>query len=418
VTEEPRWWRWLAILALAVGVLLRAWPWLVEPLLFFEDGTVFFGPNYAQFGWHSLARPYAGYVPFGANVSAVLLCRLPTEWIPTAFVATASLVQLAAGCSLLGRSWAAVAAFWIRGLLAAVIVLLPIGSHIEFTTLAYMQWPMLCWLFLLLVAPATRCEGTGRVRGCLRAALCVFLTLSHPLAVVLLPLVLMRSVRAAQRVRWASYVGALLGYWLVAGLLIRAHGAPESATSLLRVFELAPALLVRVGLESVVGFEGWQWLNGGGTVVAYCAAILCWLLAGFLVWLAVRQWRPATSTFALACGWLTIAPLAVAFVARDHDWHDQWIVRYLWLSRVGFLSVLALSVTTLLPRWLVAGLALALAIALTHGNKCFHSHASGAEELHQFLGRLHAKEQRDGHRRQINELLNRAAQPPIRIHPQ
>ncbi|MFT7537066.1 MAG: hypothetical protein ACI85K_003022 [Hyphomicrobiaceae bacterium] len=417
MTEEPRWWRWLAILALAVGVALRAWPWLSEPLLVFEDGSVFFAPNYAQFEWGGFVAPYAGYVPFGANLSALLLCRLPTECIPTAFVAGAAAVHLAAGCALLSRPWLAVAPFWARVLLAAVIVLLPISSYLEFTTLAYMQWPMLCWLFLLLVEPVHPGVSSTWLRRCVSVALLVLLTLSHPLAIVLAPLALLRSVRDAQQLRWFAYAAALAGYWLVHLLLIGEHGAPESAMSLIRAFDCIPALLVRVGLESMVGFDGWQWLSAYGAVVVFSVAILCWLVAAALVTLAARRWQAATRTFAIACGWLMVVPLATSLLARDVAWDDQWIIRYIWLSRVGFLLVLTLCVTTLLSRWLVAGGAVLLAFALSHSNSGCHGHASGADDLRQFVGKLQAKELRDGHRRLIDERFHRGKQSPILIRP-
>jgi hypothetical protein len=414
VIEEPKWWRWFAMLILVVGVVIRAWPWLSAPLLFFEDGAVFFSANYSQFELSGLAKPYAGYVPFGANLCSLLLCRLPTACIPTAFVVVAAAVQLAAGCSLLGRSWRAVAPFWVCGLLAALIVLLPIASHLEFTTLAYMQWPMLCWLFLLLVEPQPATE-VGGLRCCLRSALVVFLTISHPLAVVLAPLAMLRAVRVAQRLRWVAYAASLVGFAIIRWLLIDGHGAPELAISFVRMIECVPALLIRVGLESLVGFDGWQWLLGCGTVIAFGAAVLCWITLAMLVRLAVRQWGGATRTFACACGWLLFAPLAASLLVRDICWDDPWIVRYLWLSRVAFLLVATICVTTLLPRWLVAALVIVLATVLTNGNARFHRHATGAAELRQFVGRLYAQEQRDGHRRLIDERFVRDQQPPIMI---
>jgi hypothetical protein len=112
-----------------------------------------------------------------------------------------------------------------------------------------------------------------------------------------------------------------------------------------------------------------------------------------------------------------VVPLATSLLARDVAWDDQWIIRYIWLSRVGFLLVLTLCVTTLLSRWLVAGGAVLLAFALSHSNSGCHGHASGADDLRQFVGKLQAKELRDGHRRLIDERFHRGKQSPILIRP-
>jgi len=416
VTEIIRWWRLLLIGILAVGIAIRAWPWLREPLLLHEDGAVFFSKSYAQLDWNTLISPYAGYLPFGANLSAMLMCRLPTEWIPSAFVAVACAVQLAAGSTLLRRSWTAVAPLWVCGLLAALITLLPISTHFEFTNLAYMQWPMLCWLFLLLIEPQPAAP-VSKTRRHIDSVLVLFLTISHPLAVTLAPLGFLPAARNAQPNRWMSFTSALIVYALLV-VIVAKPGGQDLSFSLLRSLDCAPALLFRVGLESFVGFHGWQWLVACGSTIAIGAAILCWLAFAALLSLSLRKWSAKTRTFAIACGWLMIAPLAASLLLKDINWHDPWSIRYLWLSRVAFLLIVTICVTTLASRWVALMIALVMAAVLTSSNASYHQHAEDGDTLRLFVNQLQTQEQNDGHRRLIDARLDREGQPPIIIRPQ
>lgn len=414
VNDEPRWWRSIVMLGLLVGIAIRAWPWLREPLLYFEDGTVFFGPNYRELQWGSSLQPYAGYVPVGSNLAAMLLCRLPTDWIASAFVATAAAVQWLVGCTLLQPGWRALAPFSVRAMLAVGIVLLPIGSHIEFTTLAYMQWPMLCWLFLLLVAPSPR-VGWRRWPD---VVLVVLLTWSHPLAVVLAPLGLLRRFREQQPLRWLAFVGGVVGYWLVTWIVASAHGAPDNAMSLLRALQAVPAVLVRVCLESFVGIEGWRWLEGGGAALLFLVAAAVLGAAVWLVRCAWPRWNPSMRAFALACVWLALVPLAIGLFVRDVSWRDAWIVRYLWLGRVAFWMLVLAALTTLRSGAVAAAVLMLCMGLLSFSNARYHVHAGSTEELRAFLTRLQEVEQRDGHRRGIEDRLDRPKQPPIVIRAQ
>ena len=115
-------------------------------------------------------------------------------------------------------------------------------------------------------------------------------------------------------------------------------GGQDLSLSLPRALDCGPALLFRVGLESFVGFHGSQWLATCGYAIAVGTATLCWLAFAALLALSFRKWSAATRTFAVACGWLIIAPLAASLLIKDISWHDPWSIRYLWLSRVAFLS--------------------------------------------------------------------------------
>jgi hypothetical protein len=314
VFEEPRWWRWLAVFGLAVGVMVRGMAWLRAPLLPWEDGSVFFAGNYAEFSLASCVKPYAGYVPFGANTFALLLCRLPTPLIPVGFVAAAMLLQVAAAAALLRPAWRALAPFSVRLMCAAVVGLLPLGSHFEFTTLAYAQWPMLWWLFVTLLEPTA--NPGARPWG--RSALVLVLSLSHPLAFTLLPLWLLPAGLRGHRLLWRTAVFAIAAYWVSSTLLVD----PVVQPTLTNTWQLVPTMLVRIGLECVVGLAGWQWLEAVGQYLPIIVAIAVWLGFALLLRMVWQRFSPTQRGFVAACFFMMLAPLSASLIARPEiHWH-------------------------------------------------------------------------------------------------
>ena len=157
-------------------------------------------------------------------------------------------------------------------LIAAALVMAPFGSNLEFTSLAYAQWPQMLWLFLLLLEPPAESSRRTPLMF-LRAIWVVFLTLTNPLSVVLLPLGLAQRVRRTGRLDWVCLVGAVLGYWLVILLLPVEHIAPTFAAVW---SEIVPAIGVNVVVEAFVGVGGANALaSAGPLVLASIATLLC-----------------------------------------------------------------------------------------------------------------------------------------------
>lgn len=410
-SAEPRWWHPAATLVLALGVAMRALPWLLEPLLAWEDGSLFFAANYSEFRPERCVMPYQGYVPFGSNLLAIALCRLPTSCIATAFTVVAILIMAASASAVLRPAWSQVASFRMRLLLGATIAWLPLGSSFEFTTLAYSQWPMLWWLFVLLLEPAPE----GRERGLARGVLTLLLTLSHPLAVTLVPLVLLPGVWRNQRVSWACYLGGICGYWAVALAVVNERSGLSSAHWL---DEIVPMLGYRVGLDTVLGGGVREWLATQSPWLAIGAAALVWCIFVVLVLVAWRRWKPRTRLLVGALAWLAIATVSASLVGRtDLTSADPWMVRYVWLARVAFAMVLLLALQELVrTRWLCAT-ALMSAVLLTLSHQAWHRHPGGDDGLSQFVQQLEQQEQERQGRRWIRARLNRERSSLIVIQP-
>lgn len=412
--HEQKWWRWCAALVLLAGLLVRAWAWLSQPLLALEDGALFFARDYAEFNWGRVTMSYAGYVPFGSNVLSLLVCRLPTGWIPTAFVATAVFMMVGCAATLLRPAWSAVATFRVRALIAAALVMVPFGSNLEFTSLAYAQWPQMLWLFLLLLEPPT--HGPTRVPVlALRGIWVVLLTMTNPLALVLLPLGLARNVRRADRLDWVCYVYALLGYWLVALLFTEQHIAPTLAALWSRV---VPAVGVNVVLEAFVGVGGADALASAGTFVLTGVATLLCVSLGVVVRMAWPRWSSAARFLVLACLWLLVATIASSLVARP-GWtsNEEHCVRYAWLGRAAVWMVATMAIATLW-RFPVALLLVALgAVGLVFGNAPMHYHPGSNDSFRAFVANLKAQEQELGGRRGIRARHDRRGGMPIVVGP-
>ena len=284
-------------MVLVAGLLLRAWPWLAQPLLALEDGAFFFATSYAEWEMEAATKPYAGYVPFGTNVLSMLLCRLPTEWIPTAFVVAAASMTFGCAATFLRPAWQVVAPFRVRVLLSLVLVMVPFGSNLEFTSLAYAQWPQMLWLFLLMVEPpvdGARSSVSGAVRGFWVA----FLALINPLSVLLLPLGLLPTVRHAGRWDWSCLIGAVISYWLLVWLFVDDLVTAAFGSVWL---DLVPVIGVHVIVEALVGVGGAQALADAGTPVLGVVATLLGVSVVVVVVLAWPRWTSAARVLVVAC---------------------------------------------------------------------------------------------------------------------
>lgn len=396
------------------GLLVRAWPWLSQPLLALEDGALFFATNYAEFEWLAVTKSYAGYVPVGSNVLSLLVCRLPTDWIPTAFVMTAVFMMFGCATTLMRPAWSAVASFRVRALIAAALVMAPFGSNLEFTSLAYAQWPQMLWLFLLLLEPPAESSRRTPLMF-LRAIWVVFLTLTNPLSVVLLPLGLAQRVRRTGRLDWVCLVGAVLGYWLVMLLLPVEHIAPTFAAVW---SEIVPAIGVNVVVEAFVGVGGANALaSAGPLVLASIATLLCVGLVA-VVRLAWPRWSSAARLLVVACVWLLVATVASSLAVRP-GWTtgEQHCVRYAWLGRAAVWLVGTMAIATIWRFRVALLLVASVALGLVFGNAGMHYHPGNNDAFRAFVAKLQAQEQELGGRRWIRARHDRQGGMPIIVRP-
>ena len=410
---ESSWWRWVVVACLWGGVIIRSWPWLCEPLLPWEDGALFFARNYSEFSLASAGAAYAGYVPFGSNLLSILACRLPTSCIPTAFVIVAGMVLVGAAGAMLRSGWGAVAPFRTRCMMAAVVAWLPIGTYLELTTIAYVQWALLLWLFLLLLEPS----GDRPSSSLGRNLAIVVLAMSHPLAALLLPLGLIATHRLERdSSRWAYFIVGLVAYWTMLFLSVDEQVSPSLGHG---IQELLPVMGLRVGLEAVLGSGGREWVSGYGSYAPLVVASLIWLVMVGGVLAAWRKWSVQRKVFVIQCAWFCVATVAASLVARP-DWSsdDVLVVRYVWPSRVAFCWVALLILRTWVPLGLSVAISLAFAWGLMLSNGAFHRHFGDAAQLRSFVDGLVEQEEELGGRRWVRAFLVREKGPSIVIKPQ
>jgi len=400
VAAEPRWWRWLAWAALFVGVALRAQAWLVEPVLPFEDGTLLFARSYAEPRLTDWVAEYAGYVPFGSNVAAWLMCRLETSCIPTAFVLLAVVLHTCAAASVLHPDARGLAPFRVRLAIAGCAAWLPLGSAMVCTTLSYVQWSMLWWLLVALV----RQSGANRAARWRHGLLVAVLTFWHPLALTLLPLLLLPALRRGRREVAGCFVAAALAYLVLCQLVV----TESPATDWSRLSSVPYACVVRVGLESVCGYDLRPWLTAevGPWAVWAAGLSVCggWLL---LVRQACRRWTVEQRTFVWAACWLGVMAVAVAAVRREElDPEAFWPVRYYRTGRLAFLVVATLALARLWARpwWLALVVAAGGCVSLV-GAERYRGHEGGGDAVRAFLVELRSQELERGGRRWIRARL-------------
>lgn len=399
---------------LLAGLVLRAWPWLAQPLLPYEDGVVFFAQSYAEFDWSTVARPYAGYVPVGSNLQALLVCRLPTTWLPVAFVCSALVMAWGAAATLLRPTWRQVAPFRVRLLMAATLAWLPFGSYLEFTSLAYSQWPQLLWLFLLLGEPEPAQPRRPIAVG-LRLPLVAFLSLCNPLGPLLIPVAVWACRGRHGRLDAVVFMVATAAY----ALIVLAWRAEDVGIAIgAAVGDLAAALASSVLLEGFAGLDGARAVAATGT---WCTALVALLMAALLAVLVVKTWRGLpchARQFIAACAWLALTTVGTSLVLRP-GWigAEEHVVRYAWPARAAVWLVTTLTLATLWRARVAYGCVALLGIGLWLGNAGMHFHPGDDRGLGQFVEELAEAERQLGNRRLVRARWDGGGWVPIIIRP-
>jgi hypothetical protein len=180
----------LALLALSVGLqLLRLGPSASLDALWAEDGPIFLqGALFESFG-DAITSPYAGYLVLVPRLIAEAASLFPLENAAAAISILSAAVVGLSGFAV----WCATAGLihnpYLRGILAALTVLVPVAGLESIDSAAYVGWYMLFATFwLLLWRPPT-------LPRALLAALFVLATgLTTPGVWFFLPLALLRAV--------------------------------------------------------------------------------------------------------------------------------------------------------------------------------------------------------------------------------
>lgn len=171
---------------------------IVSPPLWYEDGTYIFGYYYSNNSLGSIFRLY-GYLSLLPNLIGYCLLRLPTEIAYRGF-GLVPLILFSLTCASIAstKSRAIIPNDRIRWVAALGVVLLPFSSLMLVTSVMYSLWNCLLLLVLMTFWPFPR-SIVGRLSFSLIYAV---LLCSHPLSLVVAPILLLRGLLPIAGSRW------------------------------------------------------------------------------------------------------------------------------------------------------------------------------------------------------------------------
>ena len=294
----------LSVIALAAGavvLLLRIAGRSPVTTIWAEDRTVFLVQALA--GPRHLLGSYAGYLELLPRLIAQLVALLPLPDAAAAFAISGAAIASAVALFVFHASAGHVHSAWLRGLLAAAVLLLPVAPLEIADSGVNTPWYLLFALFwAALWRPRTR-------GGMALAALVAFLAgASTPLALALAPLLILR-IAALRRVREHAVTAGL-----AAGLLLQLPVIHAAHNPRLGKTARPGGVLGFVAHDVVLPALGWHldwWLQAavgrnGATLLVGC------VLAA--VFGAIAMTQPARvrllAAVALGCGFLLAATAA------------------------------------------------------------------------------------------------------------
>lgn len=266
------------VLIAALAALLRL-PIKDLDTLWAEDGTAFLQVALHGPATETIPQPHSGYLQVFPRIVAEVLTLLPVSAAGVAFSVVAALVVGLAAWTVWELGAAQLPSPWLRGLLAAAVVVIPAGGLEAADNVANSHWYLMYAAFWALVA---RRPGAGR--QVLPVVIVVLAALSDPLSIVLAPLALGRLVLLrGWRDRWVviAYVVAIAVQLHAVLSVERATGQTAAPRDI--VFGYA----LRVVLSSLTG-------NGGARrIVDGMGSTGVWLVAGLALVCLLVGWALA-----------------------------------------------------------------------------------------------------------------------------
>ena len=291
----------IALVAGAVVLLLRVAGRSPLTTIWAEDRTVFLEQALAS--PRNLLASYAGYLQLLPRLIAQFVSFLPLRDASAAFAISGAVIASAVAIFVFHSSAGHIHSPWLRGLLAAAVLLLPVAPLEIADSGVNTPWYL---LFALFWAALWRPRGRG---GMVLAGTVAFLAgASTPLALALAPLLIVR-VAALRRVREHAVTAGL-----VAGLLLQVPVIHASHNPRVDQLSTPGGVLRFVAHDVVLPALGWHldwWLQSavgrnGATLLVGC------VLAGVFAAIALTQ--PArvrlVAAAALGCGFLLAAAAA------------------------------------------------------------------------------------------------------------
>jgi hypothetical protein len=267
--------RWSGPVVFAVATvvsLLRVTPGQWDTL-WAEDGAQFLQQALADGPAQAVLTPYAGYLHLYPRLTAEVVTWLPLPLAGGVFSVAAAVVVGLAAWAVWTLGAALLPSPWLRGALAAAVVLLPAGGLEAINNVANSHFYLIVASFWALLA----CRQ-GALRQVLPSVTVALAVLSDPVAGALLPLALGRLVAVRS---WRDRTVAMV-YLAALGLqLLVVASAQRQSGTVPAVGDMAFGYAIRVLCASVLGVDGTHRLArvGGHWAV--------WALAGLVVLLLV-----------------------------------------------------------------------------------------------------------------------------------
>lgn len=265
----------ISFLALAIVLqVLRIGPSSALHSLWAEDGPVFLEKAMTHDFLSALTTPWSEYLVVTQSLIGEVGTLVPLRDAPAAMNLTAALVVALSGLAIWFASAAHIRSPYLRALLVALTVLVPVGSIETVASPTNVSWFMAVAVFwLLLWRPATT------LGAALSAALILVAGLSTPVVFFFVPIAVLRAVAIRDR-RDALIVGtfALATAVQVLTVLSSPHISSNVWTG-----GIITTFLQRVVSGSVLGLElsgslwtdwGWPFLIAITVAVTACLIVL------------------------------------------------------------------------------------------------------------------------------------------------
>jgi hypothetical protein len=291
----------ITLVAGAVVLLLRIAGRSPLTTIWAEDRTVFLEQALAS--PRNLFASYAGYLQLLPRLIAEFVSFLPLPDASAAFALSGAVIASAVALFVFHASAGHIRSRWLRGLLAAAVLLLPVAPLEIADSGVNTPWYL---LFALFWAALWRPRGRG---GLVLAAAIAFLAgASTPLALALAPLLIVR-IAALRRVREHAVTAGL-----VAGLLLQVPVIYAAHNSRVDQLSSPGGVLRFVAHDVVLPALGWHldwWLQ---SAVGRDGATLLVGVVLATVFAAIAATQPArvrlVAAVALGCGFLLAAAAA------------------------------------------------------------------------------------------------------------
>ena len=278
-----------------------------------EDGFIFLTDALRWGFFHALATPYNGYLNTVSRLVAEPASKLPIGWFAPAMALSGAVITAICAVVVWTASAAHITNRYLRGTLAAIVVVVPVVGVEMMDDVTYSIWFMLFASYWALLWRPRSAPGAWSA-----GALLLLTALSNALALFLLPIWLLRVVAVRDRrdkiIVASLAVGLLVQFassWTQRDLLGE-QGNTQIAPPSTWHWSLVPAYLQRVVGGALTGqrITGYLWIRLGTPLLVVLAAGLLLLV----VWACMGS---ASGTRALVV--ITLATSVAMFLESGYQ---------------------------------------------------------------------------------------------------